>query len=456
MPTENALAPVLPTDLFEERNRQSEEMLVYRHATSHEVPVVSLRVQWLVLGGLTAVAMAFVAWTLLRTLPNLAHMGWAGWRAMGAALMQKMWEKEASWLFLMNLIWAVVFLGGRWLRNRHLRLYITPQGLRQEHRLPLGLHHLFGQNWQIDWSDVRSITARRDAARSADVLNGNVNPMASAEIVLQLSKGRQRVLRPAFWFRPGDPQRPRLRSVNGVWSMSPLWSGPDNHARLTRAFADLRLVRALQQYAPLSDVALPWPGTPNLFSTDLNRQPEVLTLFGAAGLVFVVGVFLMVAAPNVHLHASPGWVARATWAVGTLALWAAAWQAWRRYLASQPVPAPRQQPAVPLSKPALAFAAVLWMAALAFVIEPLLVHSALLGRADEWHTHRFALGGGWAKPIGPEAAHIPPIELPGAQSRLAWIKPGSEADLATVQGHWGLWIFNDAPLRALATQQGVR
>ena len=47
MPTENALAPVLPTDLFEERNRQSEEMLVYRHATSHEVPVVSLRVQWL-------------------------------------------------------------------------------------------------------------------------------------------------------------------------------------------------------------------------------------------------------------------------------------------------------------------------------------------------------------------------------------------------------------------------
>jgi len=347
----------------------------------------------------------------------------------------------------------VVFLGGRWLWNRHLRLYITPQGLRQEHRMPLGLHHLFGQNWQIDWSEVRGITARR-----SDVLNGNVNPMASAEIVLQLSKGRQRVLRPAFWFRPGDPQRLRLRSVNGVWSMSPLWSGPDNHARLTRAFADLRLVRALQQYAPLPDVALPWPGTPNLFSTDLNlnRQPEVLTLFGAAGLVFVVGLILMVAAPNVHLHTSPGLVDRATWAVGTLALWAAAWQAWRRYQASSPVPAPTQQPAVPLSKPALALAAVLWMAALAFVIEPLLVHSALLGRADAWHTHRFALGGGWAKPIDPDAAHIPPIELPGAQSRLAWIKPGSEADLATVQGHWGLWIFNDAPLRALATQQGVR
>jgi hypothetical protein len=412
-----------------------------------------LRVQWLLLGGLIGVAVAFVAWTLLRTLPNLAHMDWEGWRAMGAGLMQKMSERETPWLFLIYVIGGVPLLGTRWLWNRHLRLYITPQGLRQEHRMPLGLHHLFGQNWQIDWSEVRGITARR-----SDVLNGNVNPMASAEIVLQLSKGRQRVLRPAFWFRPGDPQRPRLRSVNGVWSMSPLWSGPDNHARLTRAFADLRLVRALQQYAPLPDVALPWPGTPNLFSTDLNlnRQPEVLTLFGAAGLVFVVGLILMVAAPNVHLHASPGWGDRAAWAVGTLALWAAAWPAWRRYRASHPVPAPTQQPRVPLSKPALALAAVLWMAALAFVIEPLLVHTALLGRADAWHTYRFALAGGWAKPIDPDAAHIPPIELPGAQSRLAWIKPGSEADLATVQGHWGLWIFNDAPLRALATQQGVR
>ncbi|PIF92371.1 hypothetical protein CLU86_3317 [Acidovorax sp. 62] len=448
MPTENALAPVPPTDLLEERNCQSEEMLVYRHATSHEVPVVSLRVQWLLLGGLIGVALAFVAWTLLRTYPNV---GWEGWRAMGADVVQKMRAKDAAWLPCLYLfVWAS-FWGMRWLWNRHLKLYITPQGLRQEHRMPLGLHHLFGQNWQVDWSEVRGITTRR-----TDVLNGNISPMAWAEIVLQLGKGRQRVLRPAFWFRPGDPPRPRLKSALTRWDLSQPWSGPGNDVMLSGAFENLRLVRALQHYAPLPDVALPWPGIPNSFSTDLNRQPEVLTLLGGAVLVFVVGLFLMVAAPNVHLHASPGWAARAAWAVGTLAVWAAAWQAWRRYLASQPVPVPTKQPSVPLSKPALAFAAVLWMAAVAFVIEPLLVHSALLGRADAWHTHRFALAGGWAKPISPDAAHIPPIELPGAQSRLAWIKPGSEADLATVQGHWGLWIFNDAPLRALATQQGVR
>ncbi len=451
MPTENALAPVLPTDLFEERHRQSEEVLVYCDLSSQEVPGINQRFQWLVFGGLTMVVLAYVAWTLLRTFPNLVQMGWEGWLAMGAVFLQKMREKDAAWLPCLYLFFWASFWGMRWLWNRHLRLYITPQGLRQEHRMPLGLHHLFGQNWQIDWSEVRSIKSRR-----TDVMNGNVRPMAWAEIVLQLSKGRQRVLRPAFWLRPSDPPRPRLQSVYGVWSMSPLWSGPDNHAMLSGAFEDLRLVRALQQYAPLPDVTLAWPGIPNSVSVDLNRQPEVLTLFGGAVLVFVVGVILMVAAPNVHLHVSPGWVDRATWAVGTLALWAAAWQAWQRYRAAHPAPALGQQPAVPLSKPALAFAAVLWMAALAFVIEPLLVHTALLGRADAWHTHRFALGGGWAKPIGTDAAHIPPIELPGAQSRLAWIKPGSEADLATVQGHWGLWIFNDAPLRELATQQGVR
>ena len=111
---------------------------------------------------------------------------------------------------------------------------------------------------------------------------------------------------------------------------------------------------------------------------------------------------------------------------------------------------------MPLFKTALALAAVLWMASLAFVIEPLLVHSALLGRGDAWRAHRFALSSGWAKPMGAEAAHIPPIELPGAQSRVAWIKPGTETELAKVQGRWGLWIYNDAPLRELATQQGVR
>ena len=127
-------------------------------------------------------------------------------------------------------------LGQRWLWGRHLRLYVSAQGLRQEHRLPLGLHHLFGQNWQVDWSDVREITTRR-----ASTTNGLVQPMAAVEIVLRLGAGRERVLRPAFWFRPGDPPRPRLKSLNSPWSSLQPWTGPESHAQLARAFAELRL-----------------------------------------------------------------------------------------------------------------------------------------------------------------------------------------------------------------------
>lgn len=431
-----------------------EELLEWRHLQSHDVPLISPRVQWLLAGGMGLLVVAYVAWMLHRAWPVLSQLDW---QTLGATWWHKAREKEANWLVLVYPVLMAGILGQRWLWGRHLRLYVSAQGLRQEHRLPLGLHHLFGQNWQVDWSDVREITTRR-----ASTTNGLVQPMAAVEIVLRLGAGRERVLRPAFWFRPGDPPRPRLKSLNSPWSSLQPWAGPENHAQLARAFAELRLVSALQRHAPLPDGALPWPGVPHSLGTDLNSQPEVLTLFGVAALVFVTGLALMVAAPHLHLHASPSFAQRAAWAVGTLALWAAAWLAWACHKASRPEPNPvsaaasTQQPSVPLFKTALALAAVLWMASVAFVIEPLLVHSALLGRGDAWRTHRFVLSSGWAKPMGAEAAHIPPIELPGAQSRVAWIKPGTEAELATVQGRWGLWIYNDAPLRELATQQGVR
>ena len=102
-------------------------------------------------------------------------------------------EKEANWLVLVYPVLMAGILGQRWLWGRHLRLYVSAQGLRQEHLLPLGLHHLLGQNWQVDWSDVREITTRR-----ASTTNGLVQPMAAVEIVLRLGAGRERVLRPAM------------------------------------------------------------------------------------------------------------------------------------------------------------------------------------------------------------------------------------------------------------------
>ena len=121
-------------------------------------------------------------------------------------------------------------------------------------------------------------------------------------------------------------------------------------------------------------------------------------------------------------------------------------------LAPHEVPPSKREP---LSKPAIAFAAVLWVVAVAFVTEPLLAHAAQLGRTDQRHTYRFTAADGWARPLGHEAAHVPPIQLP-AESRLALIKSGSEVELTTVEGRFGMWVYNDAPLRHLADFQGVR
>lgn len=429
-----------------------EEVLVYRPIQSHVAPLISPRVQWLLAGAVALAVLAYAAWSLLRTFPELGRLDWEGWRALGAGFWQKASEKDMAWLPWLYPFFATAIVGTRWLWSRHLKLCISAQGVRQEHRLPLGLHHLFGQNWQVAWDEVQDITTRRSSMAS-----GQVPQLAWVEIVLQLGHGRQRVLRPAFWFRTSDPPRPRLKPTGSPSPLADPWAGSINSAQLAAAFADLRLIRALQQHAPVPGLALPWPGTAPA-GPDLNRQPEALVLLGGTILVFLTGWSLMLFAPHIHLHALPTWMDRAAWALGTLALWALAWKGWHRRRASLPryAPGAPAQPREPLSKPALAFAAALWVAAVAFVIEPLLVHTALLGRADAWQTYRFAVADGQAKSIGAEAAHVPPIQLPGRQSRLAWIKAGSEATLSAVEGRWGVWVYNDEPLRALANQQGVR
>ena len=452
-PASPDMAPLLPNARNARLARDSEEMLVYRYAPSHEEPLISRRVQWWLLGGVAIAVLAFAAWSLLRTFPQL---GWGDWLAMGSGFVEKLFKKDLAWLSLLQPALLVAAFGGSWLWKRHLRLYITPQGLRQEHRLPLGLHHLFGQNWQVSWNEVSSVSTRRSRLAA-----GGIQYLASAELVVQPHRGRQRVLRPAFWFRPDDPPRQRLKPAGShspfQYNVSNPWGNPEGNAQLAQAFAGLRLVKAIHQWAPAPGFTLPWPGIGAAYGADLNRQPEALALLGGTILVFLTGWGLMLYAPNIHLHASPTWGGRAAWALGTLALWALALRWWRQRQVDKAL-APHDTPPSgrePLSKPALAFAAVLWVGAVAFVTEPLLAHAAQLGREDQRRTYRFTVADGWAQPLGQDSANIPPIQLP-AQSRLAWIKSGSEVELTTVEGRLGLWVYNDAPLRYLADTQGMR
>lgn len=142
------------------------------------------------------VALAFVAWMLLRTFPNLVHMSRDEWRDMGAAFLQKMQKKDAAWLPCLYLVWAMVFWGDA-------GCGIATSGYTSPHKACAkstscrwACTTAFGQNWQIEWSEVRGITTRR-----TDVLNGNIQPDGMGrDRAVQLGKGRQRVLRHKYYF----------------------------------------------------------------------------------------------------------------------------------------------------------------------------------------------------------------------------------------------------------------
>lgn len=429
----------------------SAEVLVYRSIPLQEEPLLSPYAQRWIVGVISLVTLVFLCWTLRKTFPEL---NWDQLPKLWTKFVQELTEKEFTWDTFFATLYPVTLVlawGGPWLWARQLKLYITPQGLRQEHRLPLGLHHLFGQNWQLPWSEIKNISTRHST-----VPGGFASHLGFAEIVIQPHRGRQRVLRPAFWSRRLDPKRKRIKPVG---SSSPLhlrienpWNSPENNAQLAQAFSELRLVQAIQQFAPAPGFKLPWPGTKPLAGSDLNRQPLVLTLFGAALLVFITGLGLMVAAPNIHLHATPDRFDRIFLGLGTLAVWAMGFWWWLQRQSQKPAathaePSPSRDP---LSKPALGLAALVWVGAVAFATEPLLAHAALLGRNDQSQSQRFVIGNGWATAQGPNAEEIPPIELPPSPSPLAVLKSGYEINITTTQGRFGLWVYDDAPLRDLA------
>ena len=179
-------------------------------------------------------------------------------------------------------------------------------------------------------------------------------------------------------------------------------------------------------------------------------------MFGGALLLFVVGFALMVAQPTLHLTAALGWAARLAWGVGTLAVVAALLWAWR-------AARPRPSASAGLQRGALGLSALLWVCAVAFMAEPLLVHGTRWGRADGAVAAVYAVRSGQAAPVssspwtGDGAPQpLPTIDLPGEHSRLGWLRDGTEVTLTVVPGRWGVWTYDDTPLRRAADEQGIR
>lgn len=434
------------------------DSLQCRSADRHHPPLLSPKTQWTLAAVLLGATLAWALWALAQAFPSV---GWQDAPGIGRLIWQKV--QKISWLqWLFPLLWLLSWsIAYAWPRS--LRLQVSAEGIDYSQHLPLGLHHLFGQRWHLSWSDLQAISVRQPVDHVA------ISGLTQVELVFTPKAGRVRRIQPSFWFRPEDPPRQRLQLPKASFRLtaqSP-WLRPESQAVLAQAFDALPAVQAVNRFGAAYGHRVAWPDMGRAaVSFGLSRQPEVQALLGAALLVLMGGLALMVAQPTLHLHAAPGWIERLALALISWLLVATGLWAWRqrRLRRTNPNAPSTIKPPEPLHRGAAAFTTALWLVAVSFTAEPWLVHASHWGRSDWAQTARYKVDKGQAialtTPISQTHAHTqrawPVIELPGSQSRLAWIRDGSETNLTLIPGRWGLWVYDDQPLRQLADEQGVQ
>jgi hypothetical protein len=67
----------------------------------------------------------------------------------------------------------------------------------------------------------------------------------------------------------------------------------------------------------------------------------------------------------------------------------------------------------------------------------------------------FVVRSGRLEPVD-ENAPTGAIELPGSESRMAFLREGTRVSLSMTRGRFGLWAYDDTPLRNQADAQGIR
>jgi hypothetical protein len=440
-------------------------MLEFRPASKHHAPWLNSRQQIYLLIGLMVPMLMWLAWLTRGTFPQI---GSEGWSPIWEGIKKNWWSEKVSLMSFLSPLLSTTLVLVFLLYQRNLLLDVGADGIRQLHQLPFGLARLFGRKWSIRWADVQSFEVRR---RDEYLHLAHGLPLDMVVLVLQLHDGTKRQLHPVYWFQPTDPPRARIKlrvSSLGVLTGDDPSALPENQRMLAKAFADLPAVRALNTHGAAFGHRLSWPEKWAPRELALTNQPEAVALLVGAITVIGVGIVLMSAERHLHLH-HVSWYLRLTFALGTLAIWAMLLWFWRqRRLSSAADPALAKRPTRTSKPPAqavqptlksrlsLVFAAVAWIAATGFMTEPLLVQVAKFGHENQAQTIGFLVRGGHITPVIRDANHsdIPPI-IPSEASRLAQLKEGSQVELTTRPGLWGLWVYDDQPLRQLADAQGI-
>jgi hypothetical protein len=400
--------------------------------------------KWLV-GGLVLAMLGVFGYTLNTLIPqwSLEHL---------VQVWDKVRSKPLDMSMLPLLIWPLFLIPTFLIKLQ--RLLLNAQGLTWECPLPFGWGSLPGMRWHFAWSQIAEVSL--DRARAQPEHEWDL--VSAVRIVFRLHDGTQRVLMPVSWFVPGSPKRPRSKLKYRPFSYG-LWEDSENMTLLQETFQALPLVQVLGVHG----VKLPElnPNALRIQQQDVLAHPLAKVLFAAALLLFVVGFLLMLGLPHIHPHTSLDWADRLTLGVAGVVIALLGIQIWNKRLEGRVTQAGAvgERPASVSSKSSLYMGVVLsllaWFAAVLVVSEPVISQIATMGRGGTELTLRYRFSGKHLQPLQ-TAMQVPPIDLPGTESRIARIKAGTEVELTSTPGRFGIWVYDDTPLRRLADAQGVQ
>ncbi|WP_026258855.1 hypothetical protein [Uliginosibacterium gangwonense] len=316
--------------------------------------------------------------------------------------------------------------------QRRSSLVIDADALTHRCDVPRVLKPFLRWNWRIPLREIVAVEIVPQPVQA------HITSLETAFLRIQTRERLPRMLTPASWHVLGYPIRVELipaRKIGPFSSSQTLWTLPENQCILREALNGLPLVRALRErgISVVDKIS-----TTDAISQDMLAHRAVKFALTVGLLLVTSSLLLMMWRANQHLQMSFSiWVYAGLVAAALAVMGLFSWQ---------------ETKCAPIAHSVAAMFILCVGISMAFQPLILFANGFLY---DMEQTQAFVAEAGVLKPVGAQSG-IGRIELPGFQSRIAWLKDGTHLQLTVKQGRLGLWEYDDAPLRVAADAQGIR
>ncbi|PRC92423.1 hypothetical protein S2091_2798 [Solimicrobium silvestre] len=323
-------------------------------------------------------------------------------------------------------------------------LTLTDDELISNHQLPFGLNALIPAispfNWHISLHDITAVELIQIPLFGKAMQRLTTPTFAFVRLRISQRSGPVRTINPAMWVVPGSLGRTPLKPVGKrdlladfFSNVANRWLKPENQAILRAGLLDLPIAHALSERGVTMSEAAPH----NIKEHDLFACRSIkfgiitaLTLSSAA-----LGILLLCK----YQHLKFDFPLSLHLLICTTILCAF-------FLLNQ-----NDKSRPPLLHTVLT--ALCLVGSMAIGAQPIAMFLNGFGVTSN-QSQDFVIRAGKLEPIA-NFSGIGSIKLPGKESRQGWLQSGTKVTLKVTQGHFGLWEYNDEPLRQLVDAQGI-